>query len=65
MDVRMRKKLVEVGTSVLALIVLAAFSLVGAALAGSQAAPYLYLVGILAFTIVLIVLGMKVSEPVM
>ena len=60
----MRKKLIEVGTAVAALVLLAVFCIAGAATAGSAIAPYLYIGGILAFTVVLIVLGMKMSEPV-
>jgi hypothetical protein len=60
----MNKKLLEVGTAFIALIVLAILFLIGASITGPDTAPYLYLVAILIFTAILIIMGRKVSEPV-
>jgi len=60
----MKKKLIELGTAVVALLILAFFCIIGATLVGSDLSTYLYLFGVIAFTVVLIILGRKVSEPV-
>jgi len=60
----MNKKLVEVGTAVIALLVLSIICIIGASTTGSETANYLYLTGILIFTSALILLGRRVSEPV-
>ena len=60
----MNKKLVEVGTAFVALILLAIIFIIGAIAVGPETAHYLYLAGILIFTGALIILGRKVSEPV-
>ena len=60
----MNKKLVEVGSAVVALLVLAIIFIIGAVAAGPENAHYLYLSGILVFMGALILFGRKVSEPV-
>jgi len=60
----MNKKLVEVGTGIIALLILTIIFLIGASVTGPDTAPYIYLIGILVFTGVLIYFGRKISEPV-
>jgi uncharacterized membrane protein YgdD (TMEM256/DUF423 family) len=60
----MNKKLVEVGTAVIALFLLVIIFLMGASVTKPETASLLYLAGILMFTGTLIILGRRVSSPV-